>query len=171
MEEIGERSFWSPPPDATPEQIAEFEAYAAKMLVPDEAITTWIDVSSVLDQRWAAIQEHVTQISADNPFVRFGRDAWADFWNREAYIRTESRIPAPDQETDLFAGVDAAAAGPVRLGRRVALAAHRRVRVRSRGPAAGSRGAQSAIVMREAECEAPGSRCVRHPRADRQSRA
>ena len=49
MEEIGERSFWAPPADATPEQIAEFEAFAAKMLVPDESITTWIDVSSALD--------------------------------------------------------------------------------------------------------------------------
>ena len=45
MEAIGERSFWSPPDDATPEQIAEFEAFAAKMLVPDESITTWVDVS------------------------------------------------------------------------------------------------------------------------------
>ena len=39
MEAIGERSFWSPPEDATPEQLAEFEAFAAKMLVPDESIT------------------------------------------------------------------------------------------------------------------------------------
>ena len=37
-------SFWLPPEDATPEQIAEFEAYAAKMLVPDERITTWVDI-------------------------------------------------------------------------------------------------------------------------------
>ena len=86
------------------------------MLVPDEAITTWIDVSSVLDQRWAAIGEHVTQISADNAFVRFGRDAWAEFWNREAYIRTESRVPAPDAETDLFAGLDGVAPGPYGWG-------------------------------------------------------
>ena len=116
MEEIGERSWWSPPEDATPEQIAEFEAYAAKMLVPDEAITTWIDVSSVLDERWAAIGEHVTQISADNAFVRFGRDAWAEFWNREAYIRAESLVPAPDAETDLFAGLDGATPGPYGWG-------------------------------------------------------
>ena len=29
-----------------PEQIAEFEAFAARMLVPDEAVTAWVDVSS-----------------------------------------------------------------------------------------------------------------------------
>jgi hypothetical protein len=33
----GEPSFWSPPEDATPEQLAEHEAFMAKMLVPDEA--------------------------------------------------------------------------------------------------------------------------------------
>jgi LmbE family N-acetylglucosaminyl deacetylase len=112
MEEIGERSFWSPPPDATPEQVAEFEAYAAKMLVPDESVTTWIDISSVIDERWAAIREHRTQIADDNPFIRFGRDSWKEFWSREAYIRRESRVPAPDTETDLFAGLDGLEPGP-----------------------------------------------------------
>jgi LmbE family N-acetylglucosaminyl deacetylase len=117
LAEIGERSWWSPPDDATPEQIAEFEAYAAKMLVPDESITTWVDVSSVLDERWAAIREHRTQISEDNPFVRFGRDAWKEFWGREAFIRRESRVPAPDAETDVFAGLDGLSPGPTGWGK------------------------------------------------------
>ncbi len=108
MEAIGERSFWTPPEDATPEQVAEYEAFAAKMLVPDETITSWVDVSSVLDERWAAIRAHRTQISEENPFVRFGRDAWSEFWSREAFVRRESRVPAPDRETDLFAGLDGA---------------------------------------------------------------
>jgi mycothiol S-conjugate amidase len=106
MEAVGERSFWSPPEDATPEQLVEFEAYAAKMLVPDETVTAWVDVSAQLDQRWEAFRAHATQISDQNPFVRFGRDAWREFWFREAYVRRESRIPAPERETDLFAGLD-----------------------------------------------------------------
>jgi LmbE family N-acetylglucosaminyl deacetylase len=116
MEAIGERSFWSPPPDATPEQIAEFEAFAAKMLVPDEAITAWIDVSAQLDRRWEAVRAHVTQISEDNPFVRFGREAWSEFWTREAFIRRESRVAAPDHEDDLFAGLDGVEPGPLGWG-------------------------------------------------------
>ena len=116
MEEIGERSFWAPPPDATPEQIAEFEAFAAKMLVPDESITTWIDVSSALDQRWAAIRAHRSQIADDNAFIRFGRDSWKEFWSREAFIRRETRVPAPDAETDLFAGLDGLEPGPTGWG-------------------------------------------------------
>ncbi len=105
MEEVGERSFWMPPEDATPEQLAEFEALAAKMLVPDELITTWVDISEVLDARWLAFKAHVTQISDQNPFVRFGRDSWREFWSKEAYVRVASRVPAPDHETDLFEGL------------------------------------------------------------------
>jgi hypothetical protein len=82
------------------------------MLVPDEAITAWVDVSAVLDQRWDAIRAHVTQISDDNPFVRFGKEAWAEYWNREAFVRRETRVPAPDHESDLFEGLDGRAPGP-----------------------------------------------------------
>ena len=116
MEEIGERSFWMPPEDATPEQLAEFEAFAAKMLVPDEAITARVDISDVLDDRWGAFQAHVTQISDKNPFVRFGRDAWRDFWSKEAYILVGSRVEAPAEETDLFEGLAGLEPGPYGWG-------------------------------------------------------
>lgn len=112
LEAVGERSFWSPPEGATPEELAEFEAHASRMLVPDDAITAWVDVSPYLDQRWGAIKAHVTQISEDNPFVRFGRDAWAELWSREAFVRRETRVPAPDRETDLFAGLEGRQPGP-----------------------------------------------------------
>ena len=51
MEAAGERSFWSPPENATPEELAAFEAQMAKMLVPDEKITTWVDVSATSSTR------------------------------------------------------------------------------------------------------------------------
>jgi N-acetyl-1-D-myo-inositol-2-amino-2-deoxy-alpha-D-glucopyranoside deacetylase len=106
MEAMGERSFWSPPEDATPEQLAEFEAYVERMLIPDDVVTTWVDVDAYLDQRWAAIREHVTQIGPENPFIRFGKDAWREFWSREAFVRRESRVPARDAEDDVFAGLE-----------------------------------------------------------------
>ena len=103
---LGQRSFWEPPEDATPEQLAEFEAYAAKMLVPDESITTWLDISGApVDAKWAAIHEHVTQISDDSPFMLMGLDGWREGWSREAYVLRESRIPTSLPETDLFAGI------------------------------------------------------------------
>ena len=112
MEALGEQSFWSPPEGASPEELTEWETRSARMLIPDESVTAWVDVSEALDARWAAIRAHVTQISNDNPFVRFGKDAWSEFWNREAFIRRESRIPAPEHETDLFAGLDGHEPGP-----------------------------------------------------------
>ena len=71
------------------------EAYMAKMLVPDESITTWIDISGdPVERKWAAMLEHVTQIAKDSPFMLFGLDGW-----RESSVATEK------PESDLFAGL------------------------------------------------------------------
>ena len=105
LEALGEESPWSEPKDATPEQIEQYRAQMARMLVPDESITTWVDVSEVVERKWAAILKHVTQMSPDNFFLRLGLDGWRDFWTKEAYIRLESRVPAPTPETDVFAGL------------------------------------------------------------------
>ncbi|HEY8819495.1 MAG TPA: PIG-L family deacetylase [Candidatus Limnocylindrales bacterium] len=106
MREAGQKPFWAPPDDATPEQIAEMEAFAAKMLVPDELVTTWIDVSGApLEAKWKAIHEHVTQISDQSPFMLMGFDGWRDSWANEAYILRESRVESAIPESDLFAGI------------------------------------------------------------------
>ncbi len=106
LQALGKPSFWAPPEDATPEQLAEFEAYMARMLVPDEAITTWIDISGQpLERKWAAIQEHVTQIAADSTFMLFGLDGWREAWAREAFILRESTVETERPESDLFAGL------------------------------------------------------------------
>jgi LmbE family N-acetylglucosaminyl deacetylase len=105
MEAAGERSFWSEPEGASEEDLAQWREAMSKMLVPDETITTWIDVSDVVDRKFAAISKHVTQMSADNPFIRFGADGWREFWGREAYILTESKVETSLPETDVFAGL------------------------------------------------------------------
>ncbi|MEP6638775.1 MAG: PIG-L family deacetylase [Chloroflexota bacterium] len=106
MQELGLKSFWTPPDDATPEQIAEMEVFAAKMLVPDELVTTWVDVSGApLKAKWDAIHEHVTQISEESPFMLLGFDGWRDNWANEAYVLRESRVDSTPPETDLFAGI------------------------------------------------------------------
>ena len=106
LEAQGKPRFWAPPEDATPEQLAEFEATMAKMLVPDEAITAWVDISGdPLDRKWQAIQEHVTQIAQDSTFMSFGLDGWRQAWSKEAYILRESTVETERPESDLFAGV------------------------------------------------------------------
>jgi N-acetyl-1-D-myo-inositol-2-amino-2-deoxy-alpha-D-glucopyranoside deacetylase len=105
LEEIGAESFWLPPKDATPEQREEFEAFVSKMLVADEKITTTIDVADTIEQKWEATRRHVTQISDENGFMKFGLDGWREFWSRESYILRESRVDSALPETDLFAGI------------------------------------------------------------------
>jgi N-acetyl-1-D-myo-inositol-2-amino-2-deoxy-alpha-D-glucopyranoside deacetylase len=106
MEELGKPNPWSLPADATPEQLEEFEAFQARMLVPDEAVTTWIDISGEpLERKWAALKEHVTQISEDEFFMAFGLEGWREHWYQEAYILRESTVDTPKPEDDLFAGL------------------------------------------------------------------
>ena len=99
--------FWAPPEDATPEQIAEFEAFAAKMLVPDESITTWIDIS-----RRAARGQVGRHPRARDPDQRrtarscsSASTAGGRAGRSEAYILRESRVESSIPETDLFAGI------------------------------------------------------------------
>jgi len=101
----GGRGLWSPPEDGTPDEIAEHEALMARLLVPDEVITTRIDVADYLDAKWEALRRHVTQISPDHPFVVFGIEGWRAFWSVESFVLRESRIPLSLPETDLFAGL------------------------------------------------------------------
>ena len=102
LEELGEPSFWPPPEDATPEQIAEFEAFVAKMLVPDESITTWVDISG--DAARAQVGRDPRARDPDQRrqpvHARFGLDGWREFWASEAYILRESRVDRPRDLAD-----------------------------------------------------------------------
>ena len=106
LAELGVDSFWLPPPDATPEQLAEYEERMSKMLAPDDTITTWVDIGDVLDLKWAAIQKHVTQINMDFPFMKLGLDGWREFWGRETFILRESTVETDKPESDVFAGLE-----------------------------------------------------------------
>lgn len=106
LEALGKPSFWSPPEDATPEQLAEFEAQMARMLVPDDRVTTWVDISGdPIERKWAAIHEHRTQMSDESTLLSFGLDGWRASWSKEAYILRDATIPTELPETDLFAGL------------------------------------------------------------------
>jgi len=101
----GLHSPWAPPMDATPEQEAEFEERFARMTVPDEAVTTWVDVAPWLEARWRALHRHETQISATGPFAALGLDGWRELGGKETFILRESRVQVDPLESDLFAGL------------------------------------------------------------------
>jgi N-acetyl-1-D-myo-inositol-2-amino-2-deoxy-alpha-D-glucopyranoside deacetylase len=105
LEAMGRRGLWSPPEGATSDELAAHEAYVAKMLVPDDAITTRIDVAGHLDAKWEAIRRHATQINLEHPFMAFGIEGWREFWSVESFVLRESRVPATPPEADLFAGL------------------------------------------------------------------
>ena len=105
LEVMGRRSWWAAPDDATPEERAEWEARVSRMLVPDDTITTWVDVAERLEAKWRAIRRHVTQIGSDNPALAMGLDGWRRHWNREAFVLRSTRIETALPETDLFTGL------------------------------------------------------------------
>jgi N-acetyl-1-D-myo-inositol-2-amino-2-deoxy-alpha-D-glucopyranoside deacetylase len=106
LEAQGMRSFWSRPTDASPEELAAWDEFMARSTVPDEAVTTRVDVAAFAAARFAAIRAHRSQIAADNPLVALGPDAWADVVGSEAFVLRSARIPVTLPETDLFAGLD-----------------------------------------------------------------
>jgi N-acetyl-1-D-myo-inositol-2-amino-2-deoxy-alpha-D-glucopyranoside deacetylase len=106
LEELGHQSPWTPPVDATPEELAAYEAHLTRIMLPDERVTTWVDVADVLGQKWDAIRQHVTQISEEGPFLALGLDGWRQVWRREAFILRESRVKTALPEMDLFAGIE-----------------------------------------------------------------
>jgi N-acetyl-1-D-myo-inositol-2-amino-2-deoxy-alpha-D-glucopyranoside deacetylase len=102
----GKPSFWDLPDDATPEQVAEHETHIARMLVPDETITTWVDIAGApLEAKWRALRRHVTQISDDFPLVALGLDGWRELWSKEAFVVRESRVPPEIPESSPFDGL------------------------------------------------------------------
>jgi N-acetyl-1-D-myo-inositol-2-amino-2-deoxy-alpha-D-glucopyranoside deacetylase len=105
FEELGIDSFWLPPKDATPDQLAEFEVMMSKMLVPDELVTTRIDVSAQLELKWQALRKHETQMADDFPFIKLGFEGWRELWSQESFILRESRVETDLPETNLFAGL------------------------------------------------------------------
>ncbi len=105
MKQAGKASFWMPADDATAEERAEFEAMMAKMLVPDDSITAWIDIADVLDRKWAAIGRYVTQVAVDSSFMLLGLEGWRRYWSKESFILRELRVPTSAPESDLFAGI------------------------------------------------------------------
>jgi N-acetyl-1-D-myo-inositol-2-amino-2-deoxy-alpha-D-glucopyranoside deacetylase len=108
LKDLGRPSPWSPPDGASPAEQAAFEGRVARMMTPDDRVTTWIDVADVLERKWDALRQHVTQISEEGTFLALGLDCWRQVWRREAFTLRESRVKTRFPETDVFAGITSA---------------------------------------------------------------
>lgn len=73
--------------------------------VPDDDITTWVDVHPYLLQKQAALRAHRTQIAEDNPFLTMTDEIAQELVASESFMRVRSLVPVPEREDDLFAGL------------------------------------------------------------------
>ena len=73
--------------------------------VPDEDITTRVDVGAYVDQKRAALQAHRTQIGAEHFTQLLPQDLARQMLGTETFTRVRSLVPAALPEDDLFAGL------------------------------------------------------------------
>jgi LmbE family N-acetylglucosaminyl deacetylase len=75
--------------------------------MPDEAITTVVDVGDFLDRKRAAIAAHASQVHDTGPFLAMPPDAFRAALGTEFYIRRG--VPAGHRDYDVFTDVESAA--------------------------------------------------------------
>ena len=74
--------------------------------VPDEAITTVVDVGDFLDRKRAAIAAHASQVQDTGLFLAMAPEAFRAAMGTEFFIRRG--VPPGHRDDDVFAGVESA---------------------------------------------------------------
>jgi N-acetyl-1-D-myo-inositol-2-amino-2-deoxy-alpha-D-glucopyranoside deacetylase len=106
MRELGKNPWNEPGPDATDEERAEYAAFMARLLVPDDVITTKVDIGAWLDAKRAAMHAHATQLGPDFAWLALSVEEWRELYPWEAFVLRETRVETATPEDDLFAGLD-----------------------------------------------------------------
>jgi mycothiol conjugate amidase Mca len=73
--------------------------------VPDEQITTCIDVIPYRSRLRDAMRVHRTQVAADDPWLNLPDDVAVELQPTDKFTRSRSLVDAPLPEDDLFAGL------------------------------------------------------------------
>jgi LmbE family N-acetylglucosaminyl deacetylase len=72
--------------------------------LPDDQITTWVDVSAYGGQQFDALAAHASQTETIF-FLRMGPQQFTELMGTETYVRVQDSTGAPLPENDLFAGL------------------------------------------------------------------
>ncbi|MCW2540599.1 MAG: GlcNAc-PI de-N-acetylase [Frankiales bacterium] len=72
--------------------------------LPDDEITSWIDVTEFGPQKFDALAAHASQ-SENIFFLRMGKDKFSEVMGLETFVRVRDTTGAPLPEDDLFAGL------------------------------------------------------------------
>ena len=91
MRELG--ADWDEPGDSEPE-----------IGLPDEEITTWVDVTEFGAQKYKALAAHASQ-SENIFFLQMGPERFTQLMGIETFVRVHDTTGAELPETDLFAGL------------------------------------------------------------------
>src|SRR5580700_5403183 len=73
--------------------------------IPDEDITTDVDVSAFLEQKRAAFHAHLSQYEPDSPFSTIAAQIFEATLGMERYILARGALGEPRPESSLFAGL------------------------------------------------------------------
>ncbi|MGZ4620454.1 MAG: PIG-L family deacetylase [Blastococcus sp.] len=72
--------------------------------LPDDQITTWVDVTAFADRKFAALGAHASQ-EETMPFLSMGVERFAAVMGVETFVRVDDEPGTAVRETDLFAGL------------------------------------------------------------------
>ena len=75
------------------------------MGTPDDEVGTVVDVSAWLEQKMRALRAHRSQLSPESFFLNVPPELEAQAFGTEWFVRLRTRVPAPEREDDLFAGL------------------------------------------------------------------
>jgi LmbE family N-acetylglucosaminyl deacetylase len=100
VEELG--ADWDEPQDAGAQE-AEVPP-PPELGLPDEEISTWVDVAAYGPAKYKALQAHASQ-SENIFFLNMGVERFTQLMGRETFVRVQDSTGAPLPETDLFAGL------------------------------------------------------------------
>jgi LmbE family N-acetylglucosaminyl deacetylase len=72
--------------------------------LPDDEITTWVDVSEYGEQKYNALAAHASQ-GENIFFLKMGLEKFVEYMGVETFVRVQDKTDAPVAEADLFAGL------------------------------------------------------------------
>lgn len=81
---------------------AELGVDVAKIGVPEERLTTAVDVGRHLDRKRAAMQAHASQMPADSFFLALAEDVFSATFGTEWYVRLGARRERGPLETSVI---------------------------------------------------------------------
>jgi LmbE family N-acetylglucosaminyl deacetylase len=95
--------------EAVAEHVQEVEAGKAEEEKPPAYVppptTTRIDVQAVAAEKMASAKKHRTQFDPNGLFMTIPEDVVPVVFGQEHYSLVQSRVPVPDQEDDMLAGL------------------------------------------------------------------